>query len=366
MEKYGLDLHGEMLLEEYRQQYHLFEQLNKVVMDSLNSMVKKSDIELNSMESRIKKEDSLVGKLKRKGSKYKTLMDITDIFGARIIAFYNEDVDRIASMAEQLFEIDWPNSVDKRKMHEFDSFGYNSLHYICSIPKSLYFDPEHPELNQIRFELQMRTALQHVWSAIEHDIGYKGTVRLPPEYRRQFSRLAGMLELADDEFSRLRTTMNKFRRHIHALVESGRLDEVPLNSDTFRSFLEMKPFDKLNQRIAAVNQADIYPASLLPFRHVLESFQLETLGDVDALIRDYSDDAYQLALAQFAITDLDIVSEYIGLQNLCFVYVLKNGGGRTGIKAIYDILYGPQEGNADLADLIVQQASQLPFYQQNT
>ena len=88
-----------------------------------------------------------------------------------------------------------------------DSFGYNSLHYVCRL-----------EEGGIRFELQMRTALQHVWSTIEHDTVYKGEVKIPKEYRRQFSRLAGMLELVDDEFSRLRTVLAEYRRQVQALV----------------------------------------------------------------------------------------------------------------------------------------------------
>ena len=146
-EDYGLDLHESILLEEFRERRPLLEQLQKVVMEMLRSKIKDSGLELNAIESRIKEEKSLVGKLQRKGHKYHSIKDITDLFGARIVTFYNEDVDRIASMAETLFSVDWANSVDKRKMHEVTSFGYNSLHYICRLPKELYDDPEYPELD---------------------------------------------------------------------------------------------------------------------------------------------------------------------------------------------------------------------------
>jgi hypothetical protein len=208
----------------------------------------------------------------------------------------------------------------------------------------------------------MRTALQHVWSAIEHDIGYKGAVKLPPEYRRQFSRLAGMLELADNEFSRLRTTMTAYRRQMQALVKSGRLDEVILSTDSFKSYLELRPFDRLNQRIAAVNQAELYPASPMPFLKVLENFGFETLGDVQTFVDTNSEDAYQLALSALAITDLDILSENIGLQNLCLVHVLKHSGGHDALKHVYDMVNGTNDNNSLLADNILQQASGLSFF----
>ena len=256
MDNYGLDLHGEMLLEEYREQRPLFEKLQHVVMQQLSELVHRSGLEVNSMESRIKDEASLAGKLKRKGHKYASLSDITDIFGARIIAFYNEDVDRIASMAETLFDIDWPNSVDKRKKHQFDSFGYNSLHYICRLRKPKSDISEPAALYDIRFELQMRTALQHVWSAIQHDIGYKSEIETPEEYHRNLSRLAGLLELADNEFSRIRTSIADYRRRAQSLLRKGQLSEVPLDGDTFRSYLSLNPFDKLNNKIAAITQQE--------------------------------------------------------------------------------------------------------------
>ena len=237
-------------MQQYKERRHIFERMDMLVFDKLRWTFQENGLYINSIEHRIKTEKSLRGKLELKGAKYKTLDDITDILGVRIITFYTDDVDKVAAIVKHVFDVDWRESVDKRKLHQLDSFGYNSLHYICRIPKSLISDYQMPELNEYRFEIQMRTALQHVWSTIEHDTGYKGDVRIPKEYRRQFSRLAGMLELIDDEFSRLRTTLTDYRRRIQSLVASGKLDEVPLDEASFRSYLSMKPFDQLNQRIA--------------------------------------------------------------------------------------------------------------------
>ena len=343
-----LSPNSEMLLEEFRQKRPELLQLDAHLFELLTEKFKTQGIELNSIEHRVKAENSLIGKLERKGEKYHQLSDITDLVGLRIVTFYTDDVDKAAAIVSQLFDIDWKNSVDKRKMHDFNSFGYNSLHYICRLKEG-----------SLPFEIQIRTALQHTWSAIEHDIGYKGVVKLPPQYRRQFSRLAGMLELADDEFSRLRTTMTEYRRQIQTLVKSGNLSEVALSTDSFSSYLELRPLDTLNQRIAAVNQAELFPASLMPFLPVLEHFGMESLGEVQEMVDELSDAAYQLALSQLAITDLDILSETVGMQNLCIVYALKHGGGRDDVKLIYDTLYGANDSNAFLADAIVRQYATL-------
>ncbi|MBP3775880.1 MAG: hypothetical protein IJ548_08450 [Paludibacteraceae bacterium] len=361
MDNYGLDLHCTMLLEDYREQLPRYRLLQQIVMEKLGELVKHAGIELNAMESRIKAEDSLAGKLERKGSKYQCLNDITDIFGARIITFYNEDVDRIASMAETLFDIDWANSIDKRKMHQFDSFGYNSLHYICRLPKQLYYDERNPKLNEIPFELQMRTALQHVWSAIQHDIGYKSDIEMPAEYHRNLSRLAGMLELADNEFSRIRTDISDYRRRIESLVKDGKLEEVLLDGDTFRSYIDLQPFDKLNKQIAAITQAELHPASPMSYLPLLRALGMNTLRDVERMINENYEDAYQLALFQLGSTDIDILSSNIGLQNLCIVHILKADGGRQGIRWMFDIINGSSEHNNDMAQLIMEQASKLAF-----
>lgn len=351
-----MDAHGEMLLNQFRQRIPLLVELESLVLCRLKDALDRQHIEVTAIDHRIKKEDSLAGKLERKGTKYKSVDDITDLLGLRVITFYTDDVDKVAALVAQTFDIDWGNSVDKRKLHELDSFGYNSLHYICRLPAGSADEA----LCHIPFEIQMRTALQHVWSTINHDTGYKSDVQIPREYLRQFGRLAGMLELIDDEFSRLRNSLADYRRRVQNLVASGQLDEVSLNADTWESYLQTRPLDRLNRRIAAVNQAEIFPTPLGAFLPVLIALQMRTLGDVQRFIDSNADDAYLLAVSELGVTDLDILTESVGLQNLCIVQALKMGGGRPAIVRILDAVstFGDNEV---LAQSIYNHASALPF-----
>lgn len=349
----ALDLHCQMILEEFREAQPMLEKLKEEVVRTLRKTLDRNGLLVTAIEARVKTEESLTGKLALKGAKYASLSDITDLVGARIITFYTDDVDRIASMAEQLFEIDWENSVDKRRLHQLDSFGYNSLHYVCRIPG---YD--------LRFELQLRTTLQHAWAAINHDIGYKTGIEIPHEYMRRMNRLSGLLEMADDEFSRIRMEITDYRRRVQKLVQNGKLDDVLLDGDTFRSYLQIRPLESLNKRIAAINQAEIQDMPLMRYLRVLIALQCKTLGDVDRLIKQYSEFAYLLARHQLGNTDIDILSSAIGLQNICIVCILSTGGGKIGLERLFDAINGHNTQNAALAEMTYNQALNLPFMKQ--
>ena len=356
-----LDTHAQELMAQYESLLPVYTQMADVIPEKLKEFFDEAGIIVAAVEHRVKAKDSLAGKLKLKGGKYKDIFDITDLVGIRVITFYIDDVDKVASVLERLFEIDWENSIDKRKVHEIDSFGYLSLHYICRIPESAYMDPEHPELNKIRFEVQMRTVLQHAWANMNHDTGYKSGVEIPRVYMRDMSRLAGMLELIDDEFSRIRRELTDYRRNVQNLVASGNLEEVLLDGDSFKSYLQIGPFDRLSKRIASINQAEIQPVDLSAFLGLFKAMGFKTLGDIARLVKDYSDAAYQIACFQMGITDLDILSSSVAPQNLCTAYILKNGGGRAGLKLMLDSLNGPSEGNEFMADYLLEQTRDLPF-----
>ena len=349
----NLDPHCQAILEEYRQAKQSCDEAAVKVRTMLEKVFKRSGLVVAAIESRVKTESSLAGKLELKGSKYASLADITDIVGVRVITFYTDDVDKVASAVEKLFKVDWENSVDKRKLHEIDSFGYMSLHYICSMDGFPY-----------RFEIQMRTVLQHAWANMNHDTGYKSGVEIPIEYRRSLSRLSGLLELADEQFSIIRADLADYRRRVQALVASGNLSEVPLDGDSFRRYLNMRPYDALNRRIASMNQAEIQETPLMQYMEVFRALQCKTLGDVDKLIKEYSEGAFQLACYQIGLTDLDIISSSLGPQDICIAYIVHSGAGKPGLKLLLDTLNGAADSNAMMAEILLEQTSNLPFMNQ--
>ena len=354
-----LDMHGEMILDEYRDNLPIYNRIKDVVIESLRNCLAANNIMVTGLEGRIKTEKSLKGKLELKGFKYRTVDDITDIVGVRIITFFSDEVDIISALAEKLFDIDWDNSVDKRKMLEIDRFGYMSLHYICRLPQSICDDPSMPQLNTLRFELQMRSALQHVWANMQHDTGYKSDVEIPLEYQRSLNRLAGILELADEQFSRIRKEINDYRRKVQSLVATGNFDEVPLNGDTFRSYSQLLPFKHLVDKIATINQAEVYEDSIMPYYNVLLQMGMKTIGDIERMRIENSDNAYQLALIQLAGTGLDIVAYSVAMQNICIVQILKQGFGEAGLVRMFANLYGESDYNAQRAARIFKQAQKI-------
>ncbi len=130
------------------------------------------------------------------------LTDITDQIGLRVITYVHSDVAAVADLlAEELTVLD-----DRDLGQEVASsgrFGYSSRHLLVRAGARSGPAVRHDA------SVQLRTVLQHAWAEFEHDIRYKGTI--PAEHAadldRRFTLAAGLLELADREFSTIRARL---------------------------------------------------------------------------------------------------------------------------------------------------------------
>ncbi len=305
----------ESILEEYNLQKKDFQDLCDIVREKIYSVLKAEELRVLSITSRVKTFTSLKDKLERHHGKYKGLEDLTDILGIRIITFFSDEVDRVGNIIAGLFDVDLENSIDKRSIIKEKEFGYLSLHYICSVKKEDGF-PE--KFTSKKFEIQIRTGLQHIWAEIEHDIGYKGLKSTAKTTCRRFAQLAGLLEIADREFVEIRDTMKNYEKDIKYKIVMNQLEGIELNSLSLNEYLKGNGnIQRLIDSILEIEGAEIVEANADHFLEKLEFLCINDLEQLDNLVMNNTMLAYKIAEFDLKGKNIDILSSTIALRNVC-------------------------------------------------
>ena len=352
-----MNLKCRLILEDYRKQREYFVKLGDVVHTMLSDIAKDLGLTVLAVEHRVKEEKSLAGKLERKGDGYNTLEDITDILGCRVICFLSDEIDKIGKKVQESFVIDWSNSSDKRALIKEDAFGYLSLHYICSLP---FGDKWPDEICGKKFEIQIRTILQHAWSAIHHDIGYKSDFGVPREIKRQFARLAGLLELADDEFVRARDNMVCYTDDVRKRIIVDDANDVAINTISLNEYvLHNKNMQKLIEEIASIAGAEISYIDPEGYIAQLEFLGIKNLGDIEHMIKQNYDLAIGLAKKALSMANLDIVSSSVALRFLCRAELLNKNYDLDKITGFLKISLKSKEIAERQAKHLIKQKGEL-------
>ena len=310
-----MNLIDRLILEEYRKQREDFVLLGDTVHTILEDLCSSAGIRHFGIEHRVKTEKSLAGKLERSSGWYSSFDELTDVLGLRIICYFTDDIDRIGKLVEERFTIDRELSSDKRALIRADSFGYLSLHYICTLPAGAGY-PDN--LCGKKFEIQIRTVLQHAWAAIEHDLGYKSEFGVPRNVIREFSRIAGLLEIADDEFARTRDHMKAYTEDIRLRIIENRADDVHIDSISLNEYVRRNTkMQVLLQEISRIANAEISEIDAENYIVQLKFLGKETLGDVQQMMNENRELALLLAQRSLSNAELDILSSTVGLRFLC-------------------------------------------------
>ena len=288
------------LIEQYDEKCRLYQSFLAEIEHQITSILQTSQIVCNAITSRLKTRESLAGKIERKQNKYSNLAEITDIAGVRIITYYAEDVDKIADIIESEFVVDRENSIDKRESLEPDRFGYCSVHYVVSMSEERTALRECQAYKGMKCEIQIRSVLQHAWAEIEHDIGYKSEIAVPKEMRRSFSRLAGLLEIADREFDDIRRSLVNYKEAAKRKIQQDEfmdkeidavLIETIINTDSKVQELAKKISDLLKERLKKYADRDYIESTILE----LNSLGVKTVRQLYGVIDDYYDTACLIA-----------------------------------------------------------------------
>lgn len=274
------------ILQKYDQEKIIYIELEYKIKDLINSLLKEKGIAIHGIESRVKDRDSLSKKIVEK--EYLSLSENTDTLGLRVITYFEDDVDKIADILKEEFYLDVENSVDKRDKNP-ESFGYSSLHYILKLKNPRADLREYSRFNDYKFEIQVRSILQHAWAEIEHDLGYKSKIAIPKEKRRDFARIAGLLELADTEFIRIKNFLYEYSVEMGSKIREHNLN-LPIDKVTLVEYATTSKILKeimVNMCTALEIDHDLIEEKLLlPEKLInnLDSFGIRTIAQLDELL----------------------------------------------------------------------------------
>lgn len=133
------------------------------------------------------------------------LSQITDQLGVRVITYVADDVDAVAELLSEQVVVTDDRDLGLETARE-GRFGYASRHLLFELDPAREGHSDFERLRGRTVQVQVRTVVQHAWAEFEHEVRYKGTV--PEEHARELDRrftlAAGLLELADREFSEIR------------------------------------------------------------------------------------------------------------------------------------------------------------------
>jgi ppGpp synthetase/RelA/SpoT-type nucleotidyltranferase len=230
------------ILEEFEKWGGRLPEFQERTRSLLLDMIQASGISIHSIQARTKTRESLRAKCERPDKNYQDFFDVTDVVAFRIIAYFHDDVDKIAKHLNEAFTVDPVKSIDKR-MRKPTEFGYSALHSICRYCDTRESLLENRNFRGLWWEVQICSILQHAWNEIEHNIGYKSQSKVPTDIERRLHRLAGTLELVDAEFKEIRDKTENYRMAVDLRIESQDTDisDVGIDSISLLSFMRQDP-----------------------------------------------------------------------------------------------------------------------------
>jgi putative GTP pyrophosphokinase len=244
----------EDILSEFEKKKDLFRSLGDKTKSLLEASLQDANIRYQSIQARVKTREKLRTKYANPEKGYRSLDDITDLVGLRVITYYEDEVDSVADVIKREFNID-PRSVDKRDAYS-DRFGYHAINYVCCHSDSRIASVEYKHFTGLSCEIQVTSILRHAWAEIEHE-WYDLRESYPAAIKRRFARMAALLEVAESEFLEIRNKRSLYERSISVQIHAG-VSGVPVDPVSLAAFLESNEVvNRVDRRIAALRKLEV-------------------------------------------------------------------------------------------------------------
>ncbi len=196
-------------VEEYAGKHAALRTAGAAYVELITAILDEAGINYLSVTGRTKSVQSFAAKAVRT-ERGRVLYDdplhqITDQIGVRVITYLYSDVAAVAELLADTMHVLDDRDLGQETASE-GRFGYASRHLLVALDDADNDADEYVAMHDLVASVQLRTVLQHAWAEFEHDIRYKGSVPADQasDLDRRFTLAAGLLELADREFSTIR------------------------------------------------------------------------------------------------------------------------------------------------------------------
>lgn len=304
--------------DEYAKHSGLMAPMGMKIEALIGDIIASEDIAVHSIKHRVKTEASAGIKVSASPTRYSNVSDLHDFLGVRVITHLLSDVDAVVAALRRQFSVDEQRSFDKQTRLDADRFGYLSFHLVVKVDDARATLPEWAPYVDRYFEIQVRSILQHAWAEIEHDLGYKSTSIIPPQVKRRFARLAGLLEIADSEFVAIAGALEHHANEVRSEMNMGR--SVQIDSAAVRVLVASDDAlrridDEIAKGLRTRLQEDVtklYADSLA--RHLTSAGFIST-DEVSRMLRENSSEIRDFALdwiTSESRDEADPKREYLG------------------------------------------------------
>ncbi|MBF0359206.1 MAG: hypothetical protein HQL70_11420 [Magnetococcales bacterium] len=193
------------ILEQYDKQLPYLTDFKNREVELLNSLIIKSGITVHSLNGKVKKREHLLDSFTSMEKPPQELFKVDGLLTIHIIVYFEDDVKRIDEIINSEFNIVHTHLIDQRSIMDPDRFGYAARHYLTEPPERRIKLAEYQQFIGMKTQVRLFSVIQNAWAEILDHLGNPNKDSLPKDGRRAFARMAGFLELADEQLNDIKT-----------------------------------------------------------------------------------------------------------------------------------------------------------------
>ena len=149
---------------------------------------------------------------------------------------------------------------------------------------------------------------------------------MPRAITRELARLAGLLELADSEFVRVRDDMNDYIEETRRKIVEDDADDVLIDMISLDEYMKRNAgMLEFIEQLASIENSEISEVNPEAYIQQLKWLKLDTIGDLQKMLERNHELAFRLAERVLRGSELDILASNIALRFLCRAELVSGG-----------------------------------------